>query len=247
MQQPKEFRVSPNLEFFNLRLQRWEDMNGDPIQKATEPDPSEPNVSESKPPFLINKSQLDNLKSINGLTLEQIEARARPGAFSQSGFIGKDESFIEVLKKDWETVESLKVTHEQLATHLKNIINCAQRYKSPYHNHANPEAFEYSSEDLKDFLTEDGPQMVEVFLNYTRGQQDDLFEPIDPTQREVDTPQGWNEEIVVKNPSNGIELRLNTGILSYIREFGFYEGGGDENPYRVDPRKVMSLLTGKTY
>lgn len=237
----------PSFEVYDLRSQSWLDSNLNPIQKEAEAVSSEPNVSESKPPFLINKAQLDNLKSINGLTIEQIEARARPGAFSQSGFIGKDESFIEILKKDWETVESLKVTHEMLAEKLKEIINCAQRYKSPYHNHANPEAFEFHSEDLKDFLTEDGPQMVEVYLNYTRGQQDDLFEPIDPAQREVDTPEGWNEEIVVKNPSNGIELRLNSGILSYIREFGFYEGGGDENPYRVDPRKIMSVLTGRIY
>lgn len=38
---------------------------------------------------------------------------------------------------------------------------------------------------------------------------------------------------------------LRGGIINYIENFGFYEGGGSQNPYRVDPDKLYTLLTGQ--
>jgi len=90
------------------------------------------------------------------------------------------------------------------------------------------------------------PQKIIVRLLYTKGYQEDLFRPKDYSQRDVDTPEKWSIHQVIENQTNGVRLVLNPGVLNYIRQFGFYEGGGEENPYRVDPIKVVALLTGKS-
>jgi hypothetical protein len=234
------------LTTFDRTLNCWVDNNGIPVKEEESCKLQPDNSSKAKPPFLTEKSQIDHLISINGLSIEDIEKRARPGRFSQSGFIGKEEGFKDVLRKDWETVEKLQVTHSELAAHLSNIISIAKQVeRNSKRNHSDPIVIEYRTKDLIDnTIASEAPQKLEVILGGTRGMQEDLFEPKDYNQRDVDTPEGWNEENIVKNTVNGITLNLNSGILSYIREFGFYEGGGDQNPYRVDPMKVMALLTG---
>lgn len=198
-----------------------------------------------KPPFINDKTQLDTLRSINGITLEEINLRARPHEFSQVGFIAENETFIEVLKKDWDTVEKLKVTHVELAKHLNNILSLAISISRSSQWFDGAIEIEYRTQDMDgNTIAAETPQTLLVTLMCTRGLQEDLFAPKNG-QREVDTPTGWNEENSIENPALGIKLRLNTGVLSYIREFGFYEGGGNANRYRVDPVKIMALLTGK--
>lgn len=200
------------------------------------------NVTHIKAPFLKERAQLDALTSINGLSIEEIERRARPGRYAASGFIGAQESFKEVLKKDWDTVEKLNVTHAELALHLNNIITIARRAE----NSAKDPVIEYRTKDLEgNTIFSEAPQVLEVSLAMTKGYQYDIFGPDEDDKREVDTPDNWSEEYTITNKSNGVKVPINSGVLSYIREFGFYEGGGDANKYRVDPVKVMAILTGK--
>lgn len=190
-------------------------------------------------PFLQKKEQIDQLKSINGLTIEKIEKRAKPGGYSGVGFIGPDEGFNEVLIKDWRTVELLKVTHAELADHLTNIGSLAR--------HLRTGTIEYSpSYAPNNTIPTDKPQKLTVNLVNKLGWQNDLFTPESNLPREVNTPMQWDQAHEITNKANGVSVRINTGVLSYIREFGFYEGGGDDNPYRVDPAKVMAILTGKS-
>jgi len=57
----------------------------------------------------------------------------------------------------------------------------------------------------------------------------------------------WNEEYTIRNLHNDLEVLIaggpESGIISYIRLYGFYEGG-DGNPYRVDPLILFAVLTG---
>jgi hypothetical protein len=234
------------LSTYNRELGCWVDSHGRP---TTEKDVDSPVETERKlkPTFLGKIDDVKNLKSINGLSIEQIEQRARPGGYSYSGFIGKDEKFIDVLLKDWETVEKLQVTHEELASHLRNILSLGESIrKISLKASMGPIILDYKVSDFdENTIVAEGAQTLEVALLSTRGFQEDIFAPLKEDLREVDTPNQWNEEDVIRNKHNGVELRVNSGVLSYIREFGFYEGGGDDNPYRVDPKKIMSLLTGK--
>lgn len=192
--------------------------------------------------FIKNKEQIDNLVAINGVSIEEIEKRAK------TNFLGKDESFKEVLKKDWDTTEKLKVTHLELAAHLKNIIDIAKKQEGD----AREIAVLYRPNDLESNTIYASPQELEVVLEYTKGLQEDIFghpeipHDFDEAKKEVKTPRFWNEEFTITNKSVGMTLYVNSGVLSYIKEFGFYEGGGENNQYRVDPVKVMALLTGKS-
>ena len=150
------------------------------------------------------------------------------------GFLGPNESFKEVLKKDWDTVERHNTTHEQLVNHLHSILKLAEKLQnepdlpSPdYHIHV-----EYNGQPLL------------VDLACTRGWQYDIFNPNNESERTVDTPKVWNDENSIRHAKNGAKIVVTTGVLSYIREFGFYEGGGNSNRYRVAPEKIMAILTG---
>eukprot|EP00930_Biecheleria_cincta_P103799 TRINITY_DN9589_c0_g1_i2.p1 TRINITY_DN9589_c0_g1~~TRINITY_DN9589_c0_g1_i2.p1 ORF type:complete len:356 (-),score=65.95 TRINITY_DN9589_c0_g1_i2:39-1106(-) len=85
-----------------------------------------------------------------------------------------------------------------------------------------------------------GPVTLQLHCTHTRGLQEDLIAP--------DTFfLGWNMDWRIK--SGGFEFHIggpdsSAGLVKYIKEFGFYEGG-DSNSYRVDPAKLVAMLTGK--
>ena len=61
---------------------------------------------------ITSEEQIHTLASINGLSIHEIEERARPenvenNGMSYSGFLGIEESFKEVLLSDWKTVRAL--------------------------------------------------------------------------------------------------------------------------------------------
>lgn len=198
--------------------------------------PEVKNVAPIKPPFIQTKEQIDSLTSINGLSIEEIERRARPDCYAMTGFLGPNESFKEVLKHDWETVEKHNTTHEELVNHLRNIIALAEKQQesasdllpSPdHHLHV-----EYNGQ----------PLLVDLWT--TRGLQYDIFCAKNESERTVDTPKSWNDDYVIRHATNGAKVIVTTGVLSYIREFGFYEGGGNDNRYRIDPETVIAIVKG---
>ncbi len=78
---------------------------------------------------LTSLQQIESLTEINGVPIDEIERRARPHIrgqsgdfdFSEDGFLGTNDRFKDVLRKDWETVEALGTTHLELSVHLSNI------------------------------------------------------------------------------------------------------------------------------
>jgi hypothetical protein len=56
------------------------------------------------------------------LSIGELERRMRPGAFSGLGFLGPEESLEKVMAKDNQTLETLGVSHEQIADALEKIL-----------------------------------------------------------------------------------------------------------------------------
>jgi hypothetical protein len=58
----------------------------------------------------------------------------------------------------------------------------------------------------------------------------------------------WNEEYIIKNLKSELEIKVagteKNGIIDYIDRFGFFEGGGVNNVYRIDPFILHAILSG---
>src|SRR4051812_465800 len=68
---------------------------------------------------------------INDIPIKEIERRARPGQYAESGFLGACEWFKDVLRGDWDTVQALGMTHNQLAVQLDKIWKACEKNKLP--------------------------------------------------------------------------------------------------------------------
>ncbi|MBS0603875.1 MAG: hypothetical protein JSS60_02430 [Verrucomicrobia bacterium] len=66
--------------------------------------------------------QLNSLTHMNGVPISTIEERARPGRWSMGGFLNGSERLLHVMKRDWDTVASLGLTHVELAEHIDQLI-----------------------------------------------------------------------------------------------------------------------------
>jgi hypothetical protein len=200
---------------------------------------------------ITSEEQIHTLASINSLSIQEIEERARPAkhptgpnktvennGMSFSGFLGVEESFKEVLLSDWKTVRALGWTHKDLAFHLGAISKLAEQstYEGRYGNHAfNPEA-----EITYDYLgTGKAEQNLKVVFIVHRGFQEDIFAPVNDYWN-----SGWGRQCLITNVTTGASVMWTSGVQKYIRKYGFYEGGGKQNPYRVDPVALVSVLTG---
>jgi len=159
----------------------------------------------------------DEAKSV---PLEEVEARMRPGNFSQAGFLGREENLRQVLDSDARTLEELGVTADSLGDRLGQLLESAiastrtqtrvgpyrirlQRYKGPQICPFAPEPHE----------------------NPCPGRGDKRFASID-----------WS----ISNSRNGTQLTGPGLIVHLIGAHGFFEG--IQSPYRVPPRKLAQLL-----
>ena len=191
---------------------------------------------------------ITNLKEINGVAISKIESRARPGKWASSGFLGKEESLLNVLQKDWKTVNALGTTHIELADHLKSIWDIALEN---FQNSREPESLiAYNFSKLKD-NTINKHHKIKLFNGYmgiTCGMQGDIFfNGTVLNENGFGWPgEAWGSHLVLKNPKNNEAIILGEGVINYIRKYGFYEGG-ENNPYRIDPIRLASVFTGHSY
>lgn len=204
------------------------------------------------------------IQEINGVAFSLIEARGRPGKYSTTGFLGKNENFKNVLDKDWKTVYELGFTHIELADHLQMIWNQSKSFV--------PTPFYYDVSELKSNTLRARSQLLITSLHHSCGWQDDIFhkeiskeeflsryanttefstEEIEQqwewTSREVMKGDFWGSHMQILHVRTGKTLQVGQGVIDYIRKYGFYEGGGKNNPYRLDPIDILSVLTGYSY
>lgn len=154
---------------------------------------------------------------LTGLSIGEIEQRARPGSYSDAGFIGATESFLERLKTDNTFIKAQGLTHKQMAEPLFYVINLLDAVMSGSRWHDNAIEFTYKGESYK------------ASYMQTRGVQLSIFNDDITASRDYQ----------VTNLQTGESLSFSPMVAYYIARYGFYEG---DTPYRVDPVKVISAF-----
>lgn len=144
---------------------------------------------------------LASVKSFNGRTIAELEKDMRPGAKSEvgsrKGFLGEQESLLEVLAADNKyVVDERKLDHQQLARHMLALAAIGQKEKD--------KEFRYEGKRYK------------VTLVLARGHQLSPF--YDDTQTNV--------LATVRNVDGNFELSYSLLVPQMMERYGFYEGKG---------------------
>src|SRR5262245_59771242 len=154
------------------------------------------------------------LATLAGQPIAKLEKRMRPGADSRAGFLGKDESLLDVLVGDNRfVVDELGLSHQDLARHLHIIGGIAAK-----HGKDKPLDIRYHGQTFR------------VQAAFARGFQESPFDD--------DTKANCN--VTVVNLGSSKKLVFSLLVPHMVERYGFYEGRG--TPYRVDPRAVLEVL-----
>lgn len=201
--------------------------------------------------------EIEILREVNGIAIEQIEKRGLPihdnttdvewRFRSFDGFLAENESFKKILMDDWNLVQQLGVNNAELALHLKNIIQSVEeKRKSDNLGLMTPITVTYQAKSKH--ISAKKAQQFHVTHQLFNGYQYSLF-----TNSEVeDSPLNskWNEEYIVQNTETHLQIKMagnaKYGIVQFIELLGFYEGGGVYNAYRIDPELLLCILLGKS-
>lgn len=164
-------------------------------------------------------SQIRQCKSINKISIADLEALMRPGSKdergSKSGFLGKDEGLLDILVEDNEFVRKHGLTHRKLAIPLLQISNRAVGMLSTGRP---PIEFSHSGINWR------------VQVNTTLGYQLSPFN--DGTKTSTD--------FTLTNLDNKKTIKFSGLVPLMIERYGFYEGKG--TPYRVEPADIIKVL-----
>ena len=74
----------------------------------------------------------------NTLSISELENRMRPNSFSTKGFLGPEESLEKVIQQDTQLLNSLNISHQQIADSLEKVLLSAleQKKKMSVSKHA---------------------------------------------------------------------------------------------------------------
>lgn len=139
-------------------------------------------------------SLIRSLREINGQSISALEARMRPMHDSMAGFLGQNESLLEVMARDNDFVLSQGLTHQDLASVL---MYAREHY-------------------FKGFGTEFtlGGRRYQVEMTNYRGMQFSPFEDKTAT----------GSDMAIKNLDTGASLSCSGLLPDMIQRYGFYEG-----------------------
>jgi len=187
----------------------------DPKTLGIEPCPVE---KDAKTGFIIggkNETTLIlKLPSLAGRSIKNLERDMRPGALSRLGFLGKDESLLDILAEDNRfVVETKGLTHQDLARHLHvaGALAIKHAQKDPYQFLYHGKHFKVTGQTFK--FTVDSP---------------------------FDDGTKTNCAANVWNVKTGKTVGFSLLVPSMIERYGFYEGKG--TTYRVDPRAILEVF-----
>lgn len=154
------------------------------------------------------------------IPIEELERRMRPGMFSEGGFLGKEESLVNVLCRDAIKLQELGVTYSQLANKLEELIVIA--LKTPR-----------QITKMEDFVIQltiyDGfqicPWTSDMRLGKCEAGGGPMYASID-----------W----IIQNTAINRKMSGPGFIIHLIRAHHFFEGFN--SPYRVDAQKLAQLF-----
>jgi hypothetical protein len=148
--------------------------------------------------------------------MTDLEAKMRPGAKSQKGFLGPRESLDSILREDRATLARLGLSYDAIADALEKVLLLAM---DRYWEHE--EGFAVGN--------------LLIRLDVFRGFQDCPWE----CQQSVCGALGHIEFAVTDTRTR--ESIAGPGLIIHlIRDHQFFEG--KESPYRVDPEKLARVL-----
>ncbi len=177
------------------------------------------------------------LTQINGLSIEALEARMRPGLDSQGkhkpplddgydrsdeGFLGEREHLLGLLETDNKTVrERYRTTHQQMAKPLMDAIAIFE--KGTEKDGEGFVTYVYPENSLS-------PETYKVKVNNTHGSQYSPFGDGDV----------GGSVVYIKNVTTGKELSTADLMPKMIEKYGFYEGIGTK--YRLSPETIVGVF-----
>ena len=167
---------------------------------------------------------------------------AKPGGFSYSGFIGKNEDIISVLKNDNRIVKQLRLKHNDLAKPLFHVWNAILGKYLGKHSINNCTIF-YN--DHKIIINAEGGKGYQesIFHDEIEGRWNISIKR-DLNKKEISVLKrsysGLSEKKLKTLISKLSEIRISEMNPFYIMRYGFYEG---HTAYRADPITI-SLIFG---
>jgi hypothetical protein len=175
------------------------------------------------------------------LTVAELEARMRPGAYSDKGFLGPDESLEEVIRRDEMTLRDMRITYEEIADAISRLLDDAVR--QPYkpngvgsripdlYNRLGTKSVPYFDQDHLPGADEGySASHHQVFFVQFRGLQGCPW----------GCDSGGSRDFLILNRTTGEYFTGPSLIVHLIREHHFFEGTG--TPFRTDPFKAARVL-----
>jgi hypothetical protein len=180
-------------------------------------------------------------------TKSELVARLRPGAWSEMGFLGADESLEEVLARDAETMVRLGLSYDELADALDEVMTAVlEMYRKPVPEEEIPLAIArqtnfpnlYRPETIPRFNLHNLPDIqlgfrrdhLQVFVVSYKGWQECPW---------GDAASGMNDFMIV-NRETGESVTAPELMPHLVRAHHFFEGLG--TPFRTDPERLARVL-----
>ena len=160
--------------------------------------------------------------------IEQIEAKCKDESFCRSGMLGKKEKLQKVCQRDMDTLTEMKITWKQIYQRLNSIIGKWRSLR-----------FLIGMQKLPKGTLVEGRYQIEEIVH--RGSQECPFK--DPNDHYYYGYDYGDRYYTIFDTKTGEELQLGSLLLHMISVHGFFEG---DNPYRVDPRKVIEMFDIKS-
>ncbi len=161
------------------------------------------------------------------LDIAFVEEQMRPGNSSIAGFLGRDESLLDVLRTDAATLRDYGVTHEEVAELLSQIV----------------------SGMTEDYQVQVGDDEFDVRVTVYRGSQECPFFKhgddgkrvhLQPIDMRLDIGHRGSKDYTVTNVRTGQSLNFGGLLIHLIRVHKFFEGKGTS--YRLPPEDVIRFF-----
>ncbi|MBU2476051.1 hypothetical protein KKG83_01125 [Candidatus Micrarchaeota archaeon] len=167
--------------------------------------------------FVVNgvnsNETIRNLKTINGIKIEELEKEMQ-GRTADWRYLGEKEKLLDIMATDNEFVLSQRLTHQQLAKPLFQIVNEALKLDSRYYT-------------------------IRMSVN---GQNLEIkcggFPMLEYSPFQDGAIHGYHFKVT--NLSNGKELRFSAIHPYLMSQYGFYEGKKVE--YRIEPKEIIEFF-----
>ncbi|MBN2313679.1 MAG: hypothetical protein JXM79_07095 [Sedimentisphaerales bacterium] len=190
------------------------------------------------------EAELDGKERIWGLPVEVITYIGRPGRFSGAGFMANDEDILSVLKGDNALVQTLGLTHPQMARPVYHVWNmllqeieagALKRFSNIQYFLYNGNKVTLRAESMKGWQTS-------IFQDEIQGRFD-----IDVQRTLTDAERLFLQEKyahlsvaqMTQLQEKLTRFHFSEMVPYYIMRYGFYEGHTD---YRADPIAIACIF-----